>query len=266
MIDILFSSVPLILAAVGALFSEYAGILAVFLDGVINFSAFLLFAFHDFTGNIFVSVFLVVIVCVLIILLLAFITEKMKMNPFLSATAINLILSSFTSLFSSVIYHTRGVLTSPDFVFSYGTVKWCSLLMTLILCVAAIIFLFKTPHGLYLRITGSDPEVLDVKGISSSRCRIYAWALAAIFGALSGTVLCLKINSFIPNISAGRGWIALAAVFIGRKKLWLISLAVVFFCAADYLGITLQAVLPGGLLNALPYFAALILISSIKSY
>ncbi|MCQ2584812.1 MAG: ABC transporter permease [Treponema sp.] len=261
MSDILFSSVPLILASLGALFSEYAGILAVFMDGVINFSAFLTFALYTGSSNIFVSVVLSVLICVLIIFCFAWITEKSKMNPFLSATAINLIFSSFTSLLSSIIFHTRGVLTSKAFVFDYGNVKWMWLCLTVLISVLSVLFLFKTPHGLYLRITGSDSDVLDVKGVSSARCRIYAWMLSAGFAALSGAVLCLRINSFVPNISAGRGWIALAAVFIGQKKIWRVVIAVIIFCAADYLGITLQAVLPGSALNALPYFAALLLIS-----
>jgi len=261
MTDILFSAVPLILASLGALFSEYAGILAVFMDGVINFSAFLIFALYAGTGNILVSVFLSVLICVFMVFVFALITEKVKMNPFLSATAINLIFSSFTSLLSSIIFHTRGVLTSKEFMFEYGNVKWFWLGFTVLISVLSLLFLFKTPHGLYLRITGSDSDVLDVKGVSSARCRIYSWMLSAGFAALSGAVLCLKINSFVPNISAGRGWIALAAVFIGQKKLWRVLVAVIIFCAADYLGITLQAILPGGSLNALPYFAALLLIS-----
>ena len=76
MSDILFSSVPLILASLGALFSEYAGILAVFMDGVINFSAFLTFALYAGTSNIFVSVILSILICVLMIFLFALITEK----------------------------------------------------------------------------------------------------------------------------------------------------------------------------------------------
>ncbi len=264
MSDILFSSVPLILASTGALFSEYAGILAVFMDGVINFSAFLVFAFFAFTGNLFVSVILSLLVCVLLTCVFAWITEKTKINPFLSATAMNLIFSSMTSLFSSIWFGTRGVLTSPDFVFDYVTVKWCGLPLSFLFFVLAVFFLFKTPHGLYLRITGSDSDVLDVKGISSSRCRIYSWMLSAVFAVMAGSVLVLKINSFVPNISAGRGWIALAAVFIGQKKLWKIMIAVVVFCAADYLGIRLQSLLPGGFLNALPYFVALLLITMNK--
>lgn len=264
MSDILFSSVPLILASTGALFSEYAGILAVFMDGIINFSAFLVFAFFSFSGNLLFAIVSSLFVCVLLTGCFAWVTEKTKINPFLSATAMNLIFSSMTSLFSSILFGTRGVLTSPEFVFNYSLVKWFGLPLSGLLLVAAILFLFKTPHGLYLRITGSDSDVLEVKGVSSALCRIFAWILSAAFAVMAGTVLVLKINSFVPNISAGRGWIALAAVFIGQKKLWKIMIAVIIFCAADYLGISLQSLLPGGFLNALPYFVALLLITMNK--
>ena len=263
--NIIFSSVPLIFASLGALFSEYAGILAVFLDGVITFSAFLTFTFCCSTGNIIISILISTVICTALIMMFAWFTEKFTLNPFLSATAINLIFSSLTSLFSSLIFQTRGVLVSSDFSFSYESVKWGWISACVIILVLSLLFLFFTPHGLYLRITGSDSDVLVVKGISSSHCRIYAWGLSALCAAMAGAVLCLKINSFVPNISAGRGWIALAAVFIGQKKLWRVVVAVIVFCAVDYAGITLQSILPGGAVNALPYFAALLLISFSKS-
>lgn len=259
--NLLFSSAPLILASLGALFSEYAGVLAVFADGIITLSAFFTYTFALFTGNIFVAVILSAVLCSLMVLGFGWFIEKTRMNPFLSATAMNLFFNSLTSVFSFFIFHTRGVLVSQEFSYDPLAAKLVSVGGTFVLVILSMLFLFKTKHGMYLRVTGSDNDVLEVKGISASRIRIYAWGLSAFFAALAGSILAVRINSFVPNISAGRGWIALAAVFAGKKKLPWITAAVILFCAADYFGITLQTVLPGACANAIPYFAAVILIS-----
>lgn len=264
-LNVIVSAVPLMFASLGALFSEYAGVLAVFIDGVINFSAFLTYAFTVWMGNVVLASFVSLAVCTLTILGFAFVTEKLKMNPFLSATALNLFYASMTSVLSSVFFGTRGVLSSPNFQFNPLVSKIGIVIFAFAAIVSSLLFLFKTPHGLYLRITGSDSDVLEVKGINSTRCRIYAWGLAAMFASFSGSILAIKINSFVPNISAGRGWIALAAVFIGKKKLPFVAAAVLIFCAADYLGITLQSVLPSTAINAIPYLVALALISVVPN-
>lgn len=260
-IDILVSSVPLILASIGSLFSEYAGVLAVFLDGMINLSGFLTFAFTTWTGNPFLAIILSSLICALLMLVSAWFIEKTEMNPFLTATALNLLFSSLCSALSSVFFNTRGVLTSPIFHFNQTKAKILILITAFILIAGSLIFLFKTSYGLYLRITGSDPDVLNVKGISPSRIRIFSWGIAAFFAALAGSFLAVRINSYVPNISGGRGWIALAAVYIGRKNLFIVALSVIIFTAVDYAGISLQSILPSGFVNALPYIAALLLIA-----
>ena len=265
MSDILYSSVPLILYSFGALFSEFAGVLAVFADGVINFGAFLSYAFTVYSGNAVAGVFASCFVCTVSVLGFAWITEKTKMNPFLSATALNLLFSSLCSVFSSLLFKTRGVLVENPLVQNVTHAKTVILILALFIVILSMCFLFKTPHGLYLRITGSDSDVLEVKGISPSSLRIYAWGITAFFCALAGGILAVRINSFVPNISAGRGWIALAAVFLGRKKVLWVTLSVCVFCAADYFGINLQAILPSTAMNAVPYFAALLFLAFVPA-
>ena len=259
--NVIVTAVPLMFASLGALVSEYAGVLAVFIDGVINFSAFLTYTFTVWTGNVFFAICLSALCSSLSIFLFAIITEKVRMNPFLSATALNLFYSSMTSVLSSLIFKTRGVLASPAFQFDHFATGVSVSGLALLVCVFALLFLFRTPHGIYLRITGSDSDVLEAKGISSMRCRIYAWGLSALFASMAGSVLALKIQSFVPNISAGRGWISLAIIFIGKKKLPFVAAAVLVFCAAEYFGITLQSFLPSTAINSIPYLVALVLIA-----
>ena len=80
----------------------------------------------------------------------------------------------------------------------------------------------------------------------------------------------MHLGSFVPNLSAGRGWTALAAVFLGRKKVYGVFLGVLVFGLAEYVGNNVQRIaffenVPSALLLTLPYIAALLLIGGSKS-
>ena len=243
-IDILSSSCPLILCSMGALFSEYAGILALFIDGTVSFSAFLTYAFTLLTGNPILGTIISSISTVIIIFSLTILIEKFRANKFIAAMAINLLLSALPSCFSSVFYKTRGVLTDPAFMFNLPTVKWVTISLTVLLVVTSILFLLKTRPGLYIRITGSDSDVLKTNGINPMHTRILSWCIAAFFSSIAGSLLTFRINSFVPNISSGRGWMALCAVFMGKKKPFKIIIAVLIFCFASFFATNIQNILP----------------------
>lgn len=263
-IDILSFSCPLLLCSCGALFSDFAGILAIFLEGLVSFSAFLMYHYTLTTGSAIAGFLLTIITATIIVTLFSYIIEKTGSNAFIAATAINLLFSACPSLFSSIIYGTRGVLYDGAFVFEPQSTKIITITISLIIIISGIIFLKYTRFGLYLRITGSDSKVLLAKGVNPFYCKISAWGIAAFFAAAAGVFLSLRISSFVPNISSGRGWMALAAVYLGKKKPWRIILSVVIFCATDYFAANIQNYipqLPSAVLLALPYIICIILIT-----
>lgn len=262
-LNILSFSCPLIICSIGALFSEYAGCLALFLDGLISFSGFLTYLFSIYTNSTITGTILSIFTCTLITALFGLLVEKLKANRFIAAIALNLLFSALVSFLSFICFKTRGILSNPAFNPNYKIVEISTLVISLILIICAFIFLKYTNLGLYIRITGSDADVLLAKGINPIYTRITAWSLAAFLSAFSGSFLVLKLASFVPNISSGRGWMALAAVFLGRKKIWKITLCVIIFCAADYFGVNIQNYFPNiptSLLLSLPYLTALLLI------
>lgn len=262
--SILYSSCPLLLCSIGALFSEYAGILALFMDGLITFSAFLTFLFTTLTHSIVAGCFISAAVSVLLIFLFALLLELFNANRFIAAMAMNLLFSSLPSFLSFVIFKTRGVLTSPEFTFAIGQVKLVSIFISIVLIGSGICFFVFTRQGLYLRITGSDSDVLRAKGVNPDFYRIISWLVAALYANVAGSFLAMRISSFVPNISSGRGWMALAAVFLGKKKPWRILLAVLLFCAADIFSANIQNVfqgIPNSVLLSFPYLIALIFIT-----
>ena len=267
MLNLLAFSCPLILAATGALFSEYTGCLALFLDGFISLGGFLTFAFTVATGSIVLGIFLSVFSLTLTGLLFAFIIEKTKAHRFIAAIALNLLAGALTSLFSSVFFKTRGVLVASAFSFAPQNVSIFAILITTALTAGAIVYLKKTQSGIYFRITGSNPDELTVRGVSPCLYRILSWGIAAFFAALSGSLLAMKISSFVPNLASGKGWLALAAVFMGRRRLWKIAIYLLIFCAIDFGSVYIQSLIPAipsSVILSLPYIASLILIVTEK--
>jgi len=263
LLSILSSTCPLLLCSIGALFSEYAGVLALFIEGLICFSGFLTYALTLGTHSAILGTILTMIISILIIFVFSLLVEKFKAHTFISGLAINLIFGAMTTFLSTKIFGNQGVLTSPEFSFNSQSVKIVSVIVTVIVIVLAILFLTKTKPGLYIRITGSDGDVLSAKGVNPKIYRIVSWCTAAGFSSLAGSLLVFRISSYVPNISSGRGWMALAAVFLGKKKSWKICIAVLIFCAADIFATNVQNFMPqipSSILLSLPYLIMIILI------
>lgn len=264
LISILASATPLLLCSIGALFSEFAGVLALFLEGLISFSAFLTYHFTIVTGSPVFGLLISCLICISLSMIFAVIIQFCRGHIFISAISMNLLFSSMVSLFSYKIYGTRGVLTSQLFQFDLKSIQICSFILATVLIAAGILFLIKSRHGLYIRITGSDSDVLLAKGVRPNVYKILSWGIAALYASVAGGLLTLRLSSFVPNIASGRGWMALAAVFLGRKNPLRIVICVLIFCLADGFAANIQnliSVIPSSVIISLPYIVSLLLIS-----
>ncbi len=262
---ILSISAPLLLASMAALISELSGCMALFLDGLINLCAFLCFAFTVHTNSVYLGIALSASVSTVFIITMAFVIEKLNANRFLAALAINLLCSALCSTLSSIIFKTRGVLTATSFVFPAIQTRFVTSISAYLVVTVLCLFLKFTKTGLYIRICGSDAQVLHAKGTDVTKIRLIAWGIAGLAGAFAGCILSLRISSFVPNISSGIGWTALAVVFLGKKNTAAIVSAVLIFAAAQYGSNNIQNIaalksIPSAVLLSLPYFCSLLLI------
>ncbi len=269
-------SSPLLLASFGALCSEYAGRMAIFAEGIINLGAFLCFAFSVLFMRIFsvteigfpvifFAVLLSLICCCLFIVGFSVLIERLGVNPFLVSLALNLVCSGLISFFSAVFFKTRGVLISEAFSLDGARSNLITMIFSFVVSLLVAFFIMHTKRGLYLRITGSDEKVLLASGVSPVTLRIFSWGMAGILCALAGCVMTLRLSSFVPGVASGTGWLALAAVFLGRKKVSLVFVSVIIFSAARFFAANIQnfssfSQIPSGVLLALPYMLALIFI------
>jgi simple sugar transport system permease protein len=132
-----------------------------------------------------------------------------------------------------------------------------------IITLMAALVIGKTYWGLRLRASGLSPEAALERGIRPGRYREWAWAAAAFLAALAGAALTFRVGSYIPNGVAGRGWISLAAVYLGFRRVGGVFLAALVFALAELAGLGAQnlAFLPATAILGLPSALALILYS-----
>ena len=263
--SILIIAAPLLLITLGALISEYAGRLAMFIEYIINLGAFFCYLFTVETHSAVIGSLLSVIICSLIVWILERISSYFKANMFLISLAMGLLFQSVISLLSVQIFGTRGVLYESNFTFGSTEVKITTSVICYLISFILIFMLKYTKTGLKLRITGSDSDVLKAEGISPDFYRSLSWIIASASGALCGCVLCLRVSSYVPLLSSGKGWTALAAVFLGRKNPLIVVLAVIVFAISEYESTNIQNIplfanIPSSILLSLPYLVSLLLI------
>lgn len=269
--DILIAAAPLLLASLGALASERAGILAVFSEGIINLSAFCCFSaavclaqagLPQIPAALFAGA-AAVCVCTALMYGIARFSQYTRANYFLTALAANALSNGLITVLSPLVYHTKGVLTSAVFqytaLFSRVQLSCIGWLLALV-CMAVYEY---TKSGQYIKICGSDADVLAVRGVSAAKWQNISWCIAAAGSACAGCILAFRLSAFVPNISSGMGWTALAAVFLGRRTTAGTAAAVLLFTAAQYGANNMQNIswlpsIPSAVLLAFPYLTALL--------
>jgi simple sugar transport system permease protein len=154
-------------------------------------------------------------------------------------------------------FGTRGVLRNAGLVIPgrlpFTISAWAFTIL-------AAIFIYRTRPGLRLRASGLSPEAAAERGIRPERYRELAWAAAALLAALAGAALTFRVGVYAPGGIAGRGWIALAAVYLGFRRVGGVALAALIFTLVERLGYGIQrfGALPPTALLGLPSALALV--------
>ncbi|MFW6048622.1 MAG: ABC transporter permease [Candidatus Bipolaricaulota bacterium] len=222
---------PIALAAMGGTFSERSGVINIGLEGMILTGAFAGVAGSYYTGNPWVGVLFAVIFGSLIAGIFAVFTVKFKANHVVAGVGLNIFALGLTTWLMQVLWGGRGV--SPDVNglprVSIPVLDKVPVVNKLIanqsplvyimfaLVIGGWFLLFKTPLGLRIRMTGERPEAADTLGINVSRVKYFSVILSGALSGLGGAYLSLDyLNMFSRNMSAGRGYMALAANIFGQ--------------------------------------------------
>jgi simple sugar transport system permease protein len=269
-LTILSMTGPLLFATLGALVSEHAGVLAVFLDGAITLSGFICIAVTALTGSAVAGALAAAAGTVLLLALVAIFNEKTGANPFITGLAVNLLAAGLTSWLSVLLFGTRGVVALPFRVALPGALSpgaaqnipataFATALPFLAALTVALV-LRHTTFGLNLRASGPSPDVLSARGVNPARYRIGSWCIAAFFASCAGTELALGIGAWVPNLSAGRGWTALAACYLGYRNPLACIGACLLFSGAEWWATSIQGSsgIPSTVILGFPYLLALL--------
>ena len=228
--------IPIFFAATGGLFPALAGTLNIALEGLLLAGAFSSLTVFYFSGNIAVSVLAAVITSVTLSLLHSFAAFKLRANLFISGLAVNLFSSGLCIVLSEKIFKTKGVISNT--LYSINKVQnllvWYIFLGLLLLLITWL-SIYKTPFGYRLRACDKNTDALLSLGIKPVFYQSSAILISGFFCGIGGSFLSLNLGAYVPGMSAGKGWIALAVIFLGaRKPLGILAAAFVFALAESF--------------------------------
>lgn len=244
---------PLLIAALGALWSERAGILNIALEGQMLAGALAAVLVQHFTGDWGLALGAALLLGALTGLILAWGTLDLGADPFIAALGLNLLLPALAGWVSFSLFGNLGVIRlggTPPVLWGVPVFFGAAIVLT----AGTHAALFHTPWGLRLRAAGTSAELMAGRGLSVKRPQRQALALSGALGALAGAVLALSLGAFVPGISAGKGWIALVALYLGIRRPLPVLAACLLLSWTEQASNLLQAIqdLPVGLVLGLP--------------
>jgi ABC-type uncharacterized transport system permease subunit len=265
-------SVPLIFACLAGLWSEKSGIVDIGLEGKMLMAAFAAAVAASFSGQAWMGVLAAVIASTLLSLLHGFASISQRGNQIISGVAINMLAAGLTALLGHAIFKQGGRSPPLDGAARLSELALGQSAMTALAIAAAFltaIALARTRFGLRVRAAGDNPAAVDNAGVSVTRLRYGAVILAGILCGFGGATLSLgQAAGFLPMMTAGQGFVALAALIFAKWRAWPAFWTCLLFGLLDAVAIRLQGVaLPGigaipvQAIQALPYLFTIILLA-----
>lgn len=267
---------PILLAALGGMFTYYAGVFNIAMEGMMLTGAFFAVLGSFYFGSWPLGILLAVLGALLLALIFIFFSVKLHTDEFVTGIAVNLFAVGATTYLLRQIFSVKGVFAGPgiqpipalhipliaDIPVLGSILSGQNLVVYLAVAGTFLSYflVFKTRFGLRLRAAGYNPACLDSSGVPSARMRIWSLLLCAVFCGLAGAFLSLGyVNLFAENMSAGRGWISLAAIILVNGNPLGIALISLLFGFSDGLGLFLQSYqVPAQFTAMVPYLATLI--------
>ena len=267
-------SIPLLAACLAGLWSERSGVVDIGLEGKMLVAAFAAAAAAHATGSAWAGLAAGILASTALSLVHGFAAISQAGNQIVSGIAINMLAAGLTAIIGNAWYG-QGGRTPPlegDARFGDAFLGHSALVYLALLAVPLTWWvLARTRFGLRLRAAGENPAAVDTAGISVAGLRYAAVILAGILCGLGGAYLSVaQAAGFLPNMTAGKGFIALAALIFAKWRAWGALGACLLFGLLDAAAIRLQGVsLPGvgqvpvQAIQALPYLLTVILLAGV---
>ncbi len=234
---ILYAS-PLIITAIGGVFTERSGVVNIGLEGIMVIGAFISIVFNlSFADQLgtwtpWVGLLVAMVVGLLFSLILAVAAVSLRADQTVSGVALNM-LALAVAVFSTKLIYEKGQTDSISQRFSrfdipvlsdipvlgkmFFTDVYSTSILAIVVAILAWFVLFKTPFGLRIRSVGEHPMAADTMGVKVTRIRYYAVMISGALGGIGGAIYAQAITgNFAANTISGQGFIAIAAMIFGK--------------------------------------------------
>ncbi|MBL8603690.1 MAG: ABC transporter permease [Myxococcales bacterium] len=264
---------PLLFAALGGVVSERAGVATVALEGYLLGGAFTAVVLSLATHSVALGLLATLAAGAAMGLVFALCVVGLRAQPIVAGVAFNVLMASLTRVLLKVLYDSASNSPALATVTRAGASTGVASLVdamaqpTLWLAPVAVLglgWMFRdTVLGLRITAVGEHPRAAQTRGVSLSRVRTEALVLGAMVAALGGAALGLHQRQFLAYMSGGRGFLALAAVILGRWEprraaLWAVALGALQALEASLEGVV---PVPSALLQAMPFALTLLVVS-----
>ncbi len=261
---------PILLAALGGLFTQQANVLNIALEGMMLSGAFTAVAVSFFTHSWVMAILASVLVGLIMAWILGAFVVRFKALNVIAGMAVNLFASGFTAFLLRTIWTnksemTQGLVGIPDVVIpglcnvpvlgellsGYSFLVYISIVLVFV----AQFVLYKTKLGLRIRAVGETPQAAASLGVDPDRIRLISILISGALCGLAGAHLSLgALCMFTENMTAGRGFMAMAVIFFGDADPYKVAIGAFLFGLAEAISMRLQSVgLPSHFIIMIPY-------------
>ncbi len=269
---------PLLLASIGELVVQRAGIWNLGVEGTMLMATYVAYTTALASDSLVLGVLAAIVAGICMNMVMALAATTFKVNQFVTGLGLNLFAAG-TTLFlyreALTLYGSGNVPTIDPFdsldipllselpylgpiLFSQQFLTYFAFMMVPVIW----FFLYRTRYGLEIRSLGENPKALDTKGLSVSARQYSALAFGGAMTGLAGAFLVLALTDrFVPGMTGGRGWLAVVIIIAGNWKPVPITLAVLAFAFLEAFQLQAQGIgvqIPYQVLLALPYVVAII--------
>ena len=267
---------PLLLAALGELVAERSGVYNMGLEGMMLMGAFTGYLAAHESGSLWFGVAAAGFTGALMALVFAILVITLRVEQIVTGLAVNLLGAGLSTYWLRAAFADAGQTPTIPFFENVpipgladlpfvGQILFDQKLLTYLafLMVPAVwFFLFRTRYGLILRCAGDNPKALDVKGVKVAPVQYAAVVFGGLMAGLGGAFLSVgSAARFVPDMTNGRGWLAIIIVIAGLWRPYSILAATLVFSFLDALQLQIQGIgiaIPYQLLLMMPYVAAIV--------
>lgn len=274
--SVLRLTTPILLAALASVISERVGVGNITMEGTMLISAFTGVVVSAYSGSAWLGFLAGVLAGALSGYVLAYIIFKLQVDDILAGIAVNLLGSGGTVFFLFALTGVRGISTSlsskvmpsvdiplikdipvlGEIVSGHNIITYLSFLAVFVIWY----LLFRTPLGLRIRSVGENPDAAKSVGVNVYKTKSIALTIAGVLSGMGGVYMSMGyVSWFAKDLTAGRGWIGIAAAAMSGQHPVGAAVASIFFGVADATANTLQTInLPSQLVLMIPYVVTLL--------